>query len=472
MKYFVLFLFLWNTNADLSIEYQKEYSAYQESIFITNDRYQNNDVIWGRPKCLECGNIPGASPTQFANLFPDKFTIYFVANIHIKLGWKLEIKGQYPHSRYFSFTVAKQLGNGQVGNGDYLNGLTIEPDQDSYNPFIPKNGTNTTNRDYTLYVVGGQKPLNPPPNTLYTGLGDKSNRTHLAIRVYLHDQGYDGSGVSKLNEDKSGLPIVRLILHNGTILSGPDLLDILKAEKNGDPNGYQKKQWFNEINNSNDKVNAPCLKESYGEIFWNTDYSITGSFIAKEPEKRVRLYPPNDDGGFASNPDTRYIIFAVSLNYGEVFVISGLKPTHPKTYHNRETISSDVDLQYFSVTTCAGPVSGECWDTVFDENIPVDSNGYYTIVISWPWNWPANAVRNNKVVWLSPGNGEGHYVGARLWVLSVFIRYQGLNPNWEYSPAKIPMPSEKNPLPMDPLVMGPFYPIGKYMSKEEFEMNY
>ncbi len=194
-----------------------------------------------------------------------------------------------------------------------------------------------------------------------------------------------------------------------------------------------------------------------------------GAFEAAHPEQRVKNHPPNNDGGFASNPDTRYILLSYSFGFGEVFVVQGRMPTHQKTRNGDIYLPEDPDVQYFSISTAASPPSGEGWDTAYDEQIPINKYGDYTIVVSWPWNRPSNAILENNVVWLSSGDGEGHYIGARNWLGLLYMRYQNSNPNWKYSPVNIPLPTIQDPISQAPNIMGPYCPVGKYMSKAEFE---
>jgi hypothetical protein len=422
----------------------------------------------------------GAGPAEKANLYPDLSATYFVINIH----WEgnLTLRGKFPNARYVSFTAANELGSGQLGNGNYIRGDQIIPDPGSSNPFWPPSmggSRNVTHRNYTLYVVLGNTPENPPNNTLYTGDLTSTKRLHLSIRTYLVDNHYDGTGNAKLEPSlaseeaiSSALPTVTLDLPGNKSISGPSLLKILHAEKEGDPNGYTIEQWLYNIENSKDKINAPCLPIPLSTLFWNTDYSVTGSFIAEHPEKRVREYPPSDAGGFANNPDTKYMILSFSFGFGEVLVVRGKMPTHPKTRRGETTLPEDPQVQYFSVSTAAAPPSGEGWETYCDEQIPLDKDGNYTIVVSWPWNRPRNAVLENGIVWMSPGNGEGHYVGARLWVGLLYFRFQHCSPNWKESPANIPMPSIEKPIPQDPIIMGPYYPRGEYMLTSTFEEKF
>jgi hypothetical protein len=458
MKCVVVFLLLSIINNVNTLAYDNN-DFYLQAI-ASNDRYQNYDVPWGRPKCLYCGDLAGSGPEQKANLYPDMTSTYFVANIKLELGWTLIINGEYPFARYFSFTVANQLNDGQLGQGSFLRGDQINPDKGSVNPYLPNVNRYSPNRNYTIYLVQGYP--NPEGtisnNTLYT----PTERTHLSLRVYLPDLSYDGTG-----HRKYGLPVINLLLPTGQIVTGPKLVRMLDARKLGDPNGYQLDEWLSNIKASKDPLNAPVSEIPKAELFLNTPYSVSGLFITN-PEEKLYRYPANSTGGFANNPDTKYLIIPYSFGYGEVLVIQGVKPTHQYTRHNNQYIYNDTQVQYFSVSTGAGPCSGAGWDTEYDENIP----DYYTIVVSWPWNRPANAIKDNNVTWLTPGSGEGHYVTGRTWIGMVYIRYQNPNPSWEQSPAYIPIPTYRDPFLHTEEVMGIYYPRSKYMSKSDFESNY
>jgi hypothetical protein len=437
---------------------------------VLNDRYQNEDVIWDAPKCLLCGNIVGAKVPQKPNLYPDQSSTYMVANITMGEGWMLTFTGRYPNARYFCITIAKQLGNGQTGNGHYLRADQIVPDKGSTNPHLPSNRRDIINRYYTVYIKQGFPPNIVESNTLYTYTTGENERIHVSTRTYLADIGYDGTGNVKLNGTGSGLVNVTLSLPYGENITGPKLIDILRVSKGGDPNGYTKEEWFSDVNKTGDLVNAPCLDEPFFQVFWNTAYSVTGGFYVGDPEYRVKTYPPSSDGGFATNNDTRYMISAYSFDFGMVVVVSGKMPTHWVTRHGQTVLVNNTQLQYFSVSTAAGPASGEGYDTLTDEQIPV-KNGRYTIVISWPWNRPDNAITENGVGYLNPGAGEGHYVGARNWIGLIYIRFQAINPDWKQGPNNIPIPTISNPVPQDAYVMESYYPMIRYTSKAEFELH-
>ena len=470
-------------------------SLTRQQIEITNRRYQD-DPFWSGPKGLEYGLLLGAQPYQVANLYPDAGTSYFVGWFTLPIGAKLIITGEYGHLRYFSYTAATQLPNGQLGNGDFIVDENIEPDQDSMNPYNTSNNRDVSPRNYTLYVVNGvppELPEKPPKNTIFTGITDaerlKAHRTdddglklhlpedkrlqsHLAFRNYLPDVGYDGTGNVTLAADHGiGLPTVKLEV-DGKSFSGKEMLKILQVEKKAQIPGSTVKDWLGQVALSYNPKNAPALPSQFEpyffQRFWNTNYSALGAFIL-DPKERVITYPAKADGGLANNPDTVYMLASVSLEYGRVFVIKGKMPRHQKTRHGEETWIKHPQLRYLSATTGGSLPSGLGWATVYDEEMPVDDDGNFTIVVSWQEDRPKNARPECGVKWLDFGAGEGHYIGARNWVSYIYMRYQHSNHDWLESPMHIPVPTVENPIPQDANVMKEYYPKSKYMSKADFE---
>jgi hypothetical protein len=192
-----------------------------------------------------------------------------------------------------------------------------------------------------------------------------------------------------------------------------------------------------------------------------------------DPVERVLMHPASGSGGFANNPDTIYLSAAFSLDFGEVVVIRGKMPTSQKNRHREKTWTPDTQVRYWSMTTGGSAPSGVGWMSIFDEEVPLDANGYFTIVMSWPENRPKNATRACGVKWIDFGGGEGHYIGARPWVNIVYIRYMNSlsGEAWPQSPANIPMPTKKDPAPLDAVVMGEYYPKARYTSKAAFEKH-
>lgn len=465
----------------------------QANAKLTTDRYPNHDSIFGKVKCLWCGDLLGSAPEQKAKLYPDEWSFYFVAKFKLRPKTRLILQGVYPHARYFSYTVANELPGGQLGNGPFLKAQDIVPDEGSLNPYTQGQSRDVMPRNYTIFLQWKDEDWGNASNAsntirLENPDGPLGNRTlHFTLRVYLVDEGRDGTGVAWMDCRNSGslnceeqvataIPTVMLQLGNLTVLQGPQLLKELNVQKIADPDGYSRKQWLSLISQSDDPTNAPCIKEPYTQRFWNIDYSVTGGFLATEPEERVSLHPAADDGGFANNPNTYYLLTPFSLAFKDLLVVQALKPSHPMTAgpeHSNDTWhQSDYDLQYFSVSVGGAPPSGEGWTSVQDEMIPVDRGGVFTVVVGWPWNRPSTATLEHKVVWLNAAAGEGHYIGSRIWAGVLYFRYMNTNADWAQSPANVPMPTKANPIPAEPRIMGPYYPLPRYMSRQEFERQY
>jgi hypothetical protein len=461
-----------NDNSLLPSDLLDTYGVGVQESYITFQRYQNTDVIWGRPKSVLCGYFAGAAEEQHAVGYPDQCTCYFVSWFILPTGYTLRLKSQYPHCRYFSFTIANQLANGNLGGGINIKDADIIPDPDgSVNPFLPGANRNIAKRNYTVDIVALDPPANPAPNTLYIG----TNRTgllHLALRIYLADQGWDGTGNVRLIGHGSGLPVASVIDTSGNVITGADVLTTLQVVKKKDP-AYPLSNWTALVKASSDPTNAPILPTSQFRIFWNLAYNVNGAFLENNPALRLATYPVNSSGGFLNNPDNEYLSVGVSFSYGQVYVIRGRKPSTPTTVSG-DTFLPTVrpQVQYFSVNVGGSPPSGQGWNGTYDERIPTDENGFFTIVVSWPWNRPANATLENGVVWLNPGAGEGYYVGARNHISVVYFRYLNPDPSWAQSPAYVPQPTTANPSAQEAMVMGDYYPKGQYMSKAYFEANY
>src|SRR5690348_3565982 len=110
-----------------------------------------------------CGWILEPSADRENILFPDLATRYLGAAIPVPLGGAIELKGQFPHARYMSL----QTYSTTLQTATNLRDDQINPDPGSTNPFRVGADRNAAKRDYTVRIVGGKPPADPPPNTLY-----------------------------------------------------------------------------------------------------------------------------------------------------------------------------------------------------------------------------------------------------------------------------------------------------------------
>lgn len=189
--------------------------------------------------------------------YPDAGATYWAAGFYRPRGSRLLLRGDFPHSRYFSLTSYDGLGQAIDGIADYQ----IDPDAGSVNPFRVGASRVAANRSYTVEVVDGENPgftLNhraaePARNLLYgkptssavspakagndpNAVLTAENQPLLAIRqtritadgpqdlelilvrVYVPDRGVDERG-------GVALPEPELLLADGTTLRGQALCD-------------------------------------------------------------------------------------------------------------------------------------------------------------------------------------------------------------------------------------------------------
>ena len=312
-------------------------------------------------------------------------------------------------------------------------------------------------RNYTLSVVHGLRPAKRARNTIYTGYTDPAIRVGMSIRNYLPDRGLDGTGAA-------GLPKLTLTLADGTKLTGQSACDMLQPIEDVSTSTFPPESWKSLVAAASDPVNAPAPAQPKWERFWNAAYSVAGSFISDQ-DQRAKQFPPDDTGGFQSNPDTRYLIAPVSLKFGAVITVKGKMPMFPTTlpksvgWEPRKT-----QVRYWSACTGSSPVSGLGYDCVYDQQIPLRGDRRYTLVISLPKDKPKNATEKCGYKWLSFGKGENYPdPAARDYVDTLYMRFMAASTSFAQAPQRVKEPGT------EPKVMGPYLPRSAYTSKAAFE---
>ena len=439
------------TPAGASTTYFSHNAAVQ-----TNERY-GHDCFWAPPKGTDYGDLPGALPIQRPNLYPDVGSTYFVAQYVLPEGASLTFHGRYPYERYFSWTMFKPVGGGQIGPGDHMKDADIAPDKGSINPFRPGANRYGGPRNYTLHIVSGPIPATRAPNTVYTGVTDPNQRLGMSMRNYLADRGKDGTG-------GVGLPKLTLNLADGSTLEGTAACDALQPIKDPSTSTFPPDAYKQLIASSADPTNAPAANPPHWERFWNAQYSLVGVFM-DDQAKREATYPADDNGGFQSNPDTRYLATFVSLKHGPVITVTGKMPTFPASLPaSRRWSPASYQVRYWSVCTGSAPVSGLGYDCVYDQQVPLRGDRRYTMVISRAKDRPRNATPKCGYRWLSFGPGENYDdPAARPWVDLLYMRFMAPNPTWAQAPQKMTKPNTEAQF------MGAYYPRSAYTTKAAFE---
>jgi hypothetical protein len=287
------------------------------------------------------------------------------------------------------------------------------------------------------------------------------------FRIYVSDKGYDGAGWAPADTPSLEGPGVT---YEGRLADGTPLAADEVVKRFGRPMGFAPPpltadQWYRLVDNKNNNpcmtpATAPACPNSQFELLWGVEYPLIGAFMKSEERAKIKLATAMQ---LAGDPTTEYMVNYLSRKFGPVYVFRGKLPTFPNTYDGSR-IMPDGQVQYWSVATVASAPSGSLWDGVFDMQLPLDKDGYYTIVVSRPADRPKNATRENGVMWIDWGPGEGlnDPRNRKDWGM-LLMRFMVPKEDWEHSPARAQKPGE------EAAVMGPYYPRGYYTDKVGFE---
>ncbi|WP_094270133.1 hypothetical protein [Rhodococcus sp. OK302] len=172
------------------------------------------------------------------------------------------------------------------------------------------------------------------------------------------------------------------------------------------------------------------------------------------------LTPPRTGGGFYPNIHNNYMRAALSREYGQVAVVRGKLATSPKT-SNGNPVMETGQVRYTSFCMNESVLTTRVMNCAYDENVPTDSNGDYTIVVSLAGERPVNANEacgNGWVEWSPKGDGgDDSNFG--------WFQVRNMLPDNNFRQAV-----QNTSTPGDELaVMGEYLPNVEYMSTEEFE---
>ena len=412
----------------------------------------------------DCFWVPVSNDSMWNYVNTDSNAVYQCSAYHLPKGATLEVKGEFPHSRYFTFTLyGSVLGNFYIDQD-------IVPDEGSVNPFIYGNDRNAENRSYTINMVSGLRPEDPEDrksNTLYHGDPmDKHLGNVVCTRIYVPDQGLEPFGGTEL-------PRVTLIQADGKRLTGEKMCTAIDAKHGGftappQAIGFNLKQYLARREGSRlnpelpvRPVTHPAVNPPEFKAFFNAEYTQCSFFT---PEKDCGTPVNNPDGVGLGNPAGRYIESYLDQGFGKVVVLRGKLPKTPKTWRGNSTVPDEkYDLRYFSICPQESLATWRVGDCVFDEELAetLDDKGYYTLVLSRPSYRPRNAKPECGFAWTStPPAGDG---AGDLYLYNMWIRSALASPDFKEYAGNVMVPGTEK------AVMGEYYPSGKYMSVEEFE---
>jgi hypothetical protein len=141
-------------------------------------------------------------------------------------------------------------------------------------------------------------------------------------------------------------------------------------------------------------------------------------------------------------------------------MVRGRMPTTPKTY-NGDDYLDEGQLRYWSICSNQGFANTRVNDCLFDEEIPLDDNGFYTVLVSRAEDRPRNAIKQCGMAWLPMADdGDGMFDED---VTVVQIREMLAAPDYKHAIKRVTKQSELAN------VMGPYMPRTRYMQPNQVE---
>lgn len=416
---------------------------------------QQPDAIPGPRTCFWSRGPVSADP--YINIaYPDANVYYWAATFTIPEGAKLQLKGEFPRSRYMSFISYDEAGKPVESVADYL----IKPDNNSSNPFVYGQQRNPSKRNYTLNVSTtpitaqrkvGQIGQAQSVNQLYTPTYGKKQQMIL-YRIYLPDNNQSATG-------GVSLPTPQLTLADGRVVEGDQACSQLKSPQPLQLTSAAVSIPTNDYRQLVHQAGKPDTWPAQNPAQWFIQLdreSLLGMFTGKINEQARR-----SEGGFYPNLDNQYIRTVVNRKYGKVFVLRGKAPTVSKTFNNKGLLTQG-DLRYWSIYSNQGFANTRVNDCLFDEEIPVDQNGYYTVVVSRVADRPRNAKPECGIGWLPMAEDGDGAVDPDMTIVQ--IRHMLASNNFKHTIANVEQQKDLAS------VMGEYLPKTHYLMPNQVEI--
>lgn len=459
---FFLFLFLLFSLIGCKKETSK-ISTSQKEISSTKEQ-----IIPGARTCFWTRGPVSADP--YMNIaYPDANVFYWSAIFSVPKGAKLELEGQFPHSRYMSLISYDQRGAPIESLADYL----IQPQDGAVNPFREGARRDSKQRDYKIEITNLPKVirreegklLNVPKydegqpvqnkNTISNSLNATAygdGQQSILYRIYVPDAD---------KNETAGVPLPEpiLTLASGEVLRGAEACKAMNSSQplTITPNAVAMPMaTYRELVNL---PNKPATHPATVPPTWYLQYDrkfLRGIYTGEMPDS-----PRKSTGGFYPNLDNNYVRTIINRKHGKVFVLKGKIPKTPKT-HKGDKIMTKGELVYWSICSNQGFANTRVNDCLFDEEVPVNKNGDYMIVISRAEDRPRNARKECGFAWLPMADdGDGALDED---VTVVQIRNMLASPDFKHAIQRVTeIGTEKE-------VMGPYLPISFYVTPGAFEV--
>lgn len=403
-------------------------------------------------------------------LYLEEEAVYFGYPFTLLAGERIRIQGSYPRSRYMSLQVYDEL----YGLRDGLADVEIAPDPGSVNPFETSLDREGSPRNFTAFIKPGKPEGERERNTLYTQFRDiEGVRGQVAggrvagfvvWRVY----------VSHVDGDKTGgVPIPRIVAENR--LSGQE-----RRLSPVDCSNFQvpQPQGINEFIAG--LPGLPVLEDALPDViglnppkwFLYTDALpvIARAYLENQfiPEGLanlvVGLLSPDDREQAArsfSNIHNEYIVAMLSRLFGQVAVVEAVAPTYPDSRRRgmdqRDRDPTDEQVRFWSYCMYSPVLSQRFTECINDDEVPVQPDGRYRVVVSTREQRPENARVECGAAWMAWGAAPEGLLA---------YRHLDVRQTWEKSAHNIVDVGDEARVLQDVL------PSVTYMSREEFDANF
>ena len=347
--------------------------------------------------------------------------------VSFPVGTHVRIDAQYPEARNFSW----QLYDGQSQSVAYLPDYLIEPDPGSRSQFTGVNSVNTAIAPlghYTLQVIFGAQPANPPANTIYV---DASQFTvgSPPIFVYRIYNAYAGISVA----EHGGVPLPSVVEETA---QGDVALASIQTPLRCDL-GFGARDGERRIvaTLADDFFARPLRPNPIAA----TPVPAAPAFI---------LFPSSDSTDYFVNFETRYLYADFSQTAADLFLMRARAPS----FATQSGAGADPQLRHWSI--CQNSSSTyETYACIEDQDAAIGSDGYFNIVVSVPTKKPPNATHSYGYDWLTYGTtNDGRLI----------FRYMLPSPDFTQSAFNVPNGGNA------PAIMGDYFPETTYCANTVF----
>ncbi|MDX1734029.1 MAG: hypothetical protein R3228_06675 [Halioglobus sp.] len=400
-----------------------------------------SDCLWVGPYVRENEGF------NFA--FPDSGAVYWSAVYRLpQEGAYITLEADFPYSRYMSYNSYRR----DTSPAQALTDREIVPENGSINPFVDGNPRNDPLRRYVVSVLPGQPPVDGEPladNTLYDATAAEGETAVLIYRNYVPNDGTDQTG-------DVGLPRVTLHLPDGSLVQGNEACAALSADSEPRTIPLVPADIYQSNRDDFEPArNPPAFRATYGIPFmFQCDFQ---GDCSNNPERNTRFF---------ANADNQYLYAFLDRGIAEVVVVRARIPEIPQTQAG-QAVFRDGELRYWSL--CQNEFySQRVKDCLYDEQVQINPDGFFTIVTSAQEDRPENATGECGVGFLPwPDNGDGFSLapGREDDPNSATLILRNMLPAEDFDQA-----IQSTSIAGDEAgVLGEYMPKAVYMSRSDFE---